>query len=632
MMTVVLESALRTLLMTATAWVALRLFGVRHVVAQKITWSLVLLAAVAMPLLTGWQSLKIHPAVALPDYRSASKTVSTIVPSTSFPVRTSVESAPVVAKNGMPAITHGRYALFHVTEKATPPVTFWNFAQFRSLIAGAYITVCSILLLRLFFGFALALRVWFRARRVYAPAGARANVRISSEIFAPATIGFGVVLPTSFPSWDGLKQRVVLAHESSHVRQADFYLQFLARLHTAIFWFNPAAWWLQRELSDLGEAISDHAGIREAADRSSYAEVLLEFAAISRRPLVGVPMARSSNIQRRIDRLLTDSLFVRAFSQRRTHAVIAALIVPVALMTSTALITVRAAVEPSRGQAANPPVALRALRASPALQALPVLQALQVPVVAPRAVTLAIAPVPAQEAASAKPPAPPALAVNARRDNDSEQDAYSFMVVSGDSSNVVNFNGDSRRLERFRKQLHGNYILFERDGKYSVIDDPALVNQAEQMMKPIEELGRQQEALGSQQEALGEEQERLGKLQEEASVPTPDMSKELAGLKAALDRLENLQKSQTLKQEDLAEIQGKIGDIEGRLGEIQGRIGEKQGTLGEQQGRLGEKQGKLGEEQGKLGEQQGKLSEEFSAKMKVMIDKAVREGKAKPVE
>src|SRR6202034_601823 len=131
-------------------------------------------------------------------------------------------------------------------------------------------------------------------------------------------------LPSSFGTWEPARLKMVLAHERSHVVQADFYLQLLARFHTAIFWFSPAAWWLQRELAALGEAISDHAAIIEAPDRYSYAEVLLEFAAISRRSVAGIAMAQPTGINRRIERILNDTLFRSAFMNRKGHIFVAA--------------------------------------------------------------------------------------------------------------------------------------------------------------------------------------------------------------------------------------------------------------------------------------------------------------------
>ncbi len=68
------------------------------------------------------------------------------------------------------------------------------------------------------------------------------------------------MLPADYTEWDSEKLRIVLAHERSHVRQGDFYLQTLAGLYAVLFWFSPLGWWLKRKLSDLSETISDRAG------------------------------------------------------------------------------------------------------------------------------------------------------------------------------------------------------------------------------------------------------------------------------------------------------------------------------------------------------------------------------------
>jgi len=114
-------------------------------------------------------------------------------------------------------------------------------------------------------------------------------------------------------------------------------------------------------------------------------------------------------------------------------------------------------------------------------------------------------------------------------------------------------------------------------------------------------------------------------------VPTPDISKEMAELNAAVAKLD-AKKGGTVSQDELADIEGKIGDIQGRLGELQGKMGERMGQLGDMQGKLGDEQGKLGEEQGRLGEQQGKLADEADRKLKLMFEEGLHNGKAKPVE
>jgi hypothetical protein len=155
------------------------------------------------------------------------------------------------------------------------------------------------------------------------------------------------MLPLPFENWDRAKLHMVLAHERSHIRQADFFLQLLARLHAAIFWFSPPAWWLQKELADLGEAISDHEAIMQAPDRCSYAELLLEFAGRYRRPLAGIPMTRRGGINRRVERILNDTLFRCAFMGRKRHVSVAVAF-SAALLVSTSHFVVGAAGSVSR--------------------------------------------------------------------------------------------------------------------------------------------------------------------------------------------------------------------------------------------------------------------------------------------
>lgn len=658
-MTVVLESALRSLMMALTAWAALRLLRVSHVIAQKIAWTLVLVAAIAMPLLMRWPTLRIPAAVELPAYRlrAAQPEVSPAAarPAVTAPALHAVTVAPIITSQ--PAVTAVPTTTVQIMPAAmrenAAPVASWSPAQIWPLAQRAYLAVVCLLLLRVLFGLILAMRVWRRARLASALIEPRATVRVSSEISSPVTIGSGIVLPASFTEWGQAKLRVVLAHERSHVRQADFYLQLVARLHTAIFWFSPLAWWLQKELSDLGEAISDRAGLEESANRHSYAELLLEFAAMPRRSVVGVAMARSSRIERRIDRLLSDSLFRRAFVQGKRHAFVAAAIVPLAVIASTSLVTVRAAETATSARmssqgAISQPARLVLREIAPAAVLRPELRAEaampQQDATAPPPPAAPLAPrepavPPITPEPAAAPPAPPAIPqavvppAPPRHERGSWRgDRDGFAIVGGDSEHTMTFNANSEEIAKAKAKLHGSYILFERDGKSYFIDDPAMVAESLRLMRPMDELGRQQEALGAQQEVLGKEQERLGKMQEQASVPTPDMSREIAELQTALKKLQEMHQGQNLKQEDLAEIQEKIGDLQGHLGSIEGQLGEQQGKFGEQQGALGEKQGKLGEQQGRLGEQQGRLAEEVSRKVKVMIDQAARDGKTKPVE
>jgi hypothetical protein len=152
-------------------------------------------------------------------------------------------------------------------------------------------------------------------------------------------------------------------------------LQLLAGFYAALAWFSPLGWWLKHELAELAEAISDRAGMQEAASRTSYAQILLEFAAAPRRVSLGVAMARPGSLSRRIERLLNDDTFGQCFSGGR-RAIVAIALVPFALFASTMLVHVQAAagtqsISPAPAVASKPP-------AKPALPIAPRLDGMQV--------------------------------------------------------------------------------------------------------------------------------------------------------------------------------------------------------------------------------------------------------------
>src|SRR5208337_2551474 len=221
--------------------------------------------------------------------------------------------APTVSTTEFNPPAHARTAAADYPRKPAPREMNLGLFQPEALAGLLYFAVCATLLLRLIYGLGSAARLWIAAKPVSLEPGRDfvpgLRLRSSPSVSSPVTIGSGVVLPADYAEWDTEKLRIVLAHERSHIRQGDFYLQILAGVYAALFWFSPLGWWLKRKLSDLAEAISDRAGLEEAASRVSYAQVLLEFAALPRPTLIGVAMARTSNLSHRIERLLTESIF-----------------------------------------------------------------------------------------------------------------------------------------------------------------------------------------------------------------------------------------------------------------------------------------------------------------------------------
>jgi beta-lactamase regulating signal transducer with metallopeptidase domain len=383
MIPVLIDAAMRSLLVGLIVAVGLRAFRVRNVFAQKAALGLVLVGALAMPLLMPIADrlqllpakasivLPAHPMTLLEELRarlqakSGSATLPKVVAppipaSDSAQTKAASETAPDSASaprakepgqsSQGSSLTQQAGNGSAQSAKEMPPSPQQSRAalSLTSLALSIYLGVAVVFLLRLAVGLAVTLRLWLTATPIFAldmsdiPSGfpLRASTRVSS----PLTIGSAILLPADYDTWDKEKIRIVLAHELSHVRQGDFYLQLLAGLYTSLVWFSPLGWWLKKELADLAEAISDRAGIEQARSRTSYAQILLEFAAAPRPTALGVAMARSSSLARRIERLLNDHTFRQSFAGGR-RALFAVVLVPATLFAATAMVRVQAATQ-----------------------------------------------------------------------------------------------------------------------------------------------------------------------------------------------------------------------------------------------------------------------------------------------
>lgn len=725
---ILLEAVLRALLAACILGAGLRLLRVRNVPAQKVAWGLVLLAALAMPLLMRWQWLPSWAAVKMPAiaWTRTAEPAPSIAPSPAIPVSPSQGSmadpkpapatrhrlaASASSDSGFTALrsaapeTSPAPAATVVVPAASEPVVKRIIARLLAFSWPLYLGICAALLLRLLFGLISSLRLWMKAEPV---AGLRAMeiaggapVRSSWQIASPVNIGSGILLPAEFASWDDEKLRVVLAHEQAHIRQRDFYLQLLAGLYAALTWFSPLGWWLKRKLSELGEAISDHAGLEVAGNPSAYAELLLEFAALPRPTVSGVAMANSTNLPQRIKRLLNESSFRQTFAGGRRA--LATLLVPVVLMVATAMVRVQAATKPSpadssqtakpspdqptsqaasTGQSnpepANPepapvsdPTSVQTPQPAPAPAALrvpPQQQPAPTPSPAPQAPEAPQGPQAGQEPQSPVapiaprgphvhvdvhiPPMPPMPPVHAYMAGVYEFGNELPYAIVGDPGTKTRFFGDwdadrGAEVEKARKLAQGHFILFRRNGKSYIVDDPTIVNQIETMDKALDSQGDQMRALGKQmrdadqplrdemhdQSQQEREAERKAR-QASAEVPTPDISKEMAELNAAAAALQAKQGG-TITREQLQEIQRKISEVQRRVIEAEINMNVKvdfdMSKFNEAQSKMNEQEREIGSKMGQLGAQLGQTARENNEKMKSLIDESLKNGKARPV-
>jgi beta-lactamase regulating signal transducer with metallopeptidase domain len=95
----------------------------------------------------------------------------------------------------------------------------------------------------------------------------------------PAAIGFfnrTVVLP----AW-ALRElspgdlSVILLHEFAHLRRGDGWTNLIQKIVGALFFFHPAVWWIENQLSVEREMACDDAVLAETANPRGYAECLI---------------------------------------------------------------------------------------------------------------------------------------------------------------------------------------------------------------------------------------------------------------------------------------------------------------------------------------------------------------------
>jgi beta-lactamase regulating signal transducer with metallopeptidase domain len=331
MLWLLLESALRSLLLGAIVGLGLKLIRVRDPRAQMTAWTGVLIASLAMPVMMHWLIVTVPssaPPLQLVEMIEAAPTALLA------PVAEQLDFAapPAQPDRTAPAVTNtppAETAAVAASQPPRMPAIGW-----LAVATGLYLAVSAVFLLRLGIGLVLT----WRLARAAAPigtdwsgagcgTGTQSNIRVSDIVGMPVTFGTTILLPPECRTWDRIKCQAVLTHERAHVAHGDFYILLLALLNRALFWFSPFAWWQARRLAELAEIISDDAAIEVLADRPSYADILIEFAGDAPRAPAGLAMARANTVRQRVERILAaKGLPVRA--GWRQQVLIAAVLVP----------------------------------------------------------------------------------------------------------------------------------------------------------------------------------------------------------------------------------------------------------------------------------------------------------------
>jgi len=300
-----IELALKSLVVAAAALALLRLTGRRSAAERSLIGHLGLLALVVLPavswLLPSWNPL---PAAAAP-------TPTTI----HLPALTGIGPAAgaITASSGAPAAV------------AAPAAV--SLPSIGDLAIWAY-PIPALLLLAMMIVAVVRLGAMHRRANVlvnpsWQAALAMAQRRmgfkhgtallVSEDLRSP--VSWGVMRPIILLNEQAVEAtaeaEAIIAHELAHVARLDWAKLLIARLACALFWFNPLVWRLARECHQLREEAADDAVLLSEVDGVEYASLLVNAARHDNKALLiaahGVAPGKDS-LKRRITRVLDADL------------------------------------------------------------------------------------------------------------------------------------------------------------------------------------------------------------------------------------------------------------------------------------------------------------------------------------
>jgi bla regulator protein blaR1 len=402
------------------------------------------------------------------------------------------------------------------------------------------------------------------------------GVRFSPEIDAPMVTGLMrpvVILPSRrWPSLTALQQQMAICHELVHVRRRDLWLGLVPSLAERIFFFHPLAHLAAREYMVAREAACDAAVLRALdAEPCDYGRLLLTLGVA---PLPGGVSASGaphsfSSLKRRIGML---NLGAPTLAHRLAGSVLAA-------------------------------VALGAL--------------LPLELVARPATEVVVE----QEASAPK--------THTSVTKHSTRSGFEYMLVLGDKEGT--FESGNFESQRHRRDEPGLWFRF--GGRTFEVRDPASIDQAAAIVKPVSEIGRQQGEIGAKQGAIGAQQGIVGAKQGEVGARQGAIGAQqgllgarqgVLGARQAADltdaEKEQIEKEQQQIDREMRELNAKMAALDKEMREVSASMPD-----------LSVDMEKLSKQMEILSGKMAAASARADAQMRELAEKLIKLGTAKPI-
>ena len=110
----------------------------------------------------------------------------------------------------------------------------------------------------------------------------RVRICVSTSAAVPAAIGFfrpAIVFPEwLLPQLSSEELEIILLHEAAHLRRWDDWTNLAQKFVKAVFFFHPAVWWIEGQLTLEREMACDDMVLAGASSPHAYASSLISFA------------------------------------------------------------------------------------------------------------------------------------------------------------------------------------------------------------------------------------------------------------------------------------------------------------------------------------------------------------------
>jgi beta-lactamase regulating signal transducer with metallopeptidase domain len=309
------ESSLRSSLFAGAVGGLLVVLRVNDSAVRNMAWRVVVVAMMLMPILSAVSPqivVRVPSAFGSTAWAQTSAAAPQTEVGNSAAVARSASNA-FVSTASAPAVAADPLSNAEPSRRTTTSVSF----SASLLLALAYVAGVVVSLVHLFVGWKTMHRLTRQSRPLGDSAvttettAAKLDVRESplvttpliGSVFAPI-----IILPVCWREWSEEMLRLVLAHESAHLRRRDPLAALLSRVNRCLFWFHPLAWWLVRSIGATAEHACDERAIEGLQDARRYADLLINFSRAARTEGGRVNWQAVSmsggRLDRRVDRVL----------------------------------------------------------------------------------------------------------------------------------------------------------------------------------------------------------------------------------------------------------------------------------------------------------------------------------------